>query len=73
MHNWVEKFVFCRHLIECEIEFLKEWENLLLLWQLFIVFRKLRAVELNKLVAREVELAQTSDGAERSHESIWVD
>ena len=57
MHNWVEKFVFCRHLIECEIEFLKEWENLLLLWQLFIVFRKLRAVELNKLVAREVELA----------------
>ena len=57
MHNGVEKFILCRHLIECEIEFFKEWENLLLLWQLFIILRKLSTMELNKLVAREVELA----------------
>ena len=57
MHNWVEKFVFCRYLIECEIEFLKIWEHLLFLWKLLIILRELSTVEFNKLVAREVELA----------------
>ena len=57
MHNRVEKFIFCRYLIECEIELLQEWEHLLFLRELLIVLRKLSTVEFNKLVAREVELA----------------
>ena len=51
MHDWVEKLVLRRHLIEREVKLLKVREDLSLLRKLLVILRQFSTVELNKLVS----------------------